>query len=64
MTIDAIPHDFSYEAADCLEAIHAIELCHSKGRIIAVAPDAVLVAEPARDGVRLLRFAVPGQAAH
>jgi hypothetical protein len=29
------------------------------GRIIAVGPDAVLVAEPARDGVRLLRFPVP-----
>jgi hypothetical protein len=29
-----------------------------RGRIIAVAPDAVLVAEPARDGVRLLRFAL------
>jgi hypothetical protein len=35
-----------------------------RGRIIAVAPDAALVAEPARDGVRLLRFAVrPAQAA-
>jgi len=27
-----------------------------RGRIIAVAPDAVLAAEPSRDGVRLLRF--------
>jgi len=35
-----------------------------RGRIIAVAPDAVLVAEPARGGMRLLRFALPaGQAA-
>ena len=30
-----------------------------RGRIIAVAPDEVLVAEPARDGMRLLRFALP-----
>jgi len=30
------------------------------GRIVAVAPDAVLVAEPAPAGVRLLQFAVPG----
>jgi hypothetical protein len=29
------------------------------GRIIAVAPGAVLVAEPARGGTRLLRFALP-----
>jgi hypothetical protein len=29
------------------------------GRIVAVSRDAVLVAEPARDGVRLLRFTVP-----
>jgi hypothetical protein len=29
------------------------------GRIIAVAPEAVLVAEPSRDGVRLLRFHLP-----
>ena len=34
-----------------------------RGRIIAVAPDAVLVAEPARDGVRLLRFALPARQA-
>jgi hypothetical protein len=33
------------------------------GRIIAVAPEAALVAEPSRDGVRLLRFAVPVPAA-
>ena len=32
------------------------------GRIIAVAPGAVLVAEPARDGARLLRFALPAPA--
>jgi hypothetical protein len=30
-----------------------------RGRIIAVASDAVLVAEPSRDGVRLLRFSLP-----
>jgi hypothetical protein len=30
-----------------------------RGRIVAVAPDAVLVAEPSRDGARLLRFALP-----
>jgi hypothetical protein len=30
------------------------------GRIVAVAPDAVLVAEPAPAGVRLLQYAVPG----
>ena len=30
-----------------------------RGRIIAVAPDAVLVAEPSREGVRLLRFHLP-----
>ena len=30
-----------------------------RGRIIAVAPDAVLVAEPSRDGIRLLRFHLP-----
>jgi len=29
------------------------------GRLVAVGSDAVLVAEPARDGVRLLRFTVP-----
>jgi hypothetical protein len=34
-----------------------------RGRIIAVAPGAVLVAEPARGGARLLRFALPAQAA-
>ena len=33
------------------------------GRIIAVAPAAVLVAEPARGGVRLLRFLLPAPAA-
>ena len=33
------------------------------GRIIAVAPGAVLVAEPARGGVRLLRFPLPAPAA-
>jgi hypothetical protein len=32
------------------------------GRIVAVGPSAVLVAEPSRDGVRLLRFDLP--AAH
>jgi hypothetical protein len=31
------------------------------GRIVAVGPDAVLVAEPSRDGVRLLRFSIPPQ---
>jgi hypothetical protein len=30
-----------------------------RGRIVAVAPDAVLVAEPSRDGIRLLRFPLP-----
>jgi hypothetical protein len=30
-----------------------------RGRIIAVAPGAVLVAEPSRDGVRLLRYPLP-----
>jgi hypothetical protein len=30
-----------------------------RGRIIAVAPEAVLVAEPSRDGARLLRFNLP-----
>jgi hypothetical protein len=30
-----------------------------RGRIIAVAPEAVLVAEPSRDGARLLRFDLP-----
>ena len=34
-----------------------------RGRIIAVAPGAVLVAEPARGGARLLRFALPAPAA-
>ena len=34
-----------------------------RGRIIAVAPGAVLVAEPSRDGIRLLRFSLPGSAA-
>ena len=33
------------------------------GRIIAVAPGAVLVAEPARGGVRLLRFSLPAPVA-
>ena len=33
------------------------------GRIIAVAGDAVLAAEPSRDGVRLLRFALPASPA-
>jgi hypothetical protein len=30
-----------------------------RGRIVAVAPNAVLVAEPSRDGIRLLRFPLP-----
>jgi hypothetical protein len=34
-----------------------------RGRIIAVAPGVVLVAEPARGGARLLRFALPAPAA-
>jgi hypothetical protein len=34
-----------------------------QGRIIAVAPGAVLVAEPARGGARLLRFTLPASAA-
>ena len=29
------------------------------GRIVAVAPDAVLAAEPSRDGIRLLRYQLP-----
>jgi hypothetical protein len=33
-----------------------------RGRIIAVAPEAVLVAEPSRDGARLLRFDLPAPA--
>ena len=34
-----------------------------RGRIIAVAPGAVLVAEPSRDGIRLLRFSLPERSA-
>jgi hypothetical protein len=33
-----------------------------RGRIIAVAPEAVLVAEPSREGARLLRFNLPAPA--
>jgi hypothetical protein len=52
-----------YHVIDRLGRLRAEIRLPGPGRIIAVGADAALVAEPSRDGIRLLRFALPAPGA-
>jgi hypothetical protein len=48
-----------YQVVDRQGKLRAEVRVPGTGRIVALSPDAALVAEPSRDGIRLLRFDLP-----